>query len=467
MIKKIAIALIVCIIIPLTCYATTYYYVHPGLGTGSNNGSSWGDAWQNFSNVMWSTLESDAISQPVYLYIKKGITTNTVIAPTGSGSSDTNRIIITTDPGDSGENPILSGATSSPISANGESYLTFQNIEVTNASTGVRLVHVTDSSSYLVFDNLIVHDTIGPGITTTQGGTPNVTVSNTSVYNIYGVGASTYDGLVVGGDNLYVSNVLIYNICEDAMSVNGDDIVLDNIEIYNTGFSTQDCTDSHPDAIVIGPGEDAKLTGLYIHDLVSQGIFLAPSTGTRNGTIEISNSVFESVPGGHGAINIKEDGGALSGVLNIYHNTFINNTNGAFEIQNGSFSEINIRNNIMWGNGGGFAIPSSLTSVTTSDYNMLESAMNWGGASYTSLSTWQSASGQDDNSMWETDPSLDSEYRPNSQNDPPVAAGTYLVEVATDKDGVSRINPPSIGAYEFTQYPSASGITFSGVTIGQ
>lgn len=49
-------------------YAVKYYYVHPGLTTGLNNGSGWTNAWQSFTNVNWTQLSADADSHDQHLH---------------------------------------------------------------------------------------------------------------------------------------------------------------------------------------------------------------------------------------------------------------------------------------------------------------------------------------------------------------------------------------------------------------
>jgi hypothetical protein len=41
---------------------------------GNNDGSSWANAWRDVDNINWSALQSEAVTQPVYLYFRKGVT---------------------------------------------------------------------------------------------------------------------------------------------------------------------------------------------------------------------------------------------------------------------------------------------------------------------------------------------------------------------------------------------------------
>jgi hypothetical protein len=108
--------------------AVTRHYVHQ-VSPEVTTTFSWANAWRTFANVNWSTLQTEAASQPVYLYVKKGSTSTTALIIGGSGSSDTNRIYITTDSSDSGTDPIVTGVVSGgAVKFDSKSYLTISNI---------------------------------------------------------------------------------------------------------------------------------------------------------------------------------------------------------------------------------------------------------------------------------------------------------------------------------------------------
>ena len=88
-----------------------YFYCNPELTTGAANGTSWANAWKTFAGIGWATLATSASSTPTYLYIKKGTMSRALLQSGGTGSSDTNRIIITTDPTDTGIDPIIRVST--------------------------------------------------------------------------------------------------------------------------------------------------------------------------------------------------------------------------------------------------------------------------------------------------------------------------------------------------------------------
>lgn len=72
-----------------------YRYASSSAG-GSNDGTSWANCWA-LGSVPWSTLQSLAASQAVYLFLDGGTTSKTYtdkLTAAGSGSSDANRIFI-------------------------------------------------------------------------------------------------------------------------------------------------------------------------------------------------------------------------------------------------------------------------------------------------------------------------------------------------------------------------------------
>lgn len=155
--------LILCL--PSLATATTYHYAHHGLTTGLNDGSSWANAWRNVDNINWSAFQSEAATQPVYVYFKKGVTVseNDMIIR-GSGSSDTNRIILTVDPSDSGTTPVFDGGytTAYPINIRGN-YITIEHFHVTRAASCNIFQYDTDAN-YIIIQDCIIDYAGGHGI---------------------------------------------------------------------------------------------------------------------------------------------------------------------------------------------------------------------------------------------------------------------------------------------------------------
>ncbi|MFX0199683.1 MAG: hypothetical protein ACFFCW_26465, partial [Candidatus Hodarchaeota archaeon] len=86
--------------IPTYAFGAAYYYCSKE-AAGSHDGSSWANCWDcedgDSDEVNWSTLETAAASQPVYLFMDGGTTSQTyngMMVVDASGSSDTNRVYI-------------------------------------------------------------------------------------------------------------------------------------------------------------------------------------------------------------------------------------------------------------------------------------------------------------------------------------------------------------------------------------
>lgn len=141
---------------------TAYYYVNHGLAGGDNSGGDgtynsdyWTTkAWRDVDNINWTTLNTAAATQPVYLYFKKGVTvTNDSFTITAGGSSETNRIILTIDPTDTGTTPTFNGTgmgagTNFVAASDGANYITIQNFKFTTspANSGIFSKYATSGS---------------------------------------------------------------------------------------------------------------------------------------------------------------------------------------------------------------------------------------------------------------------------------------------------------------------------------
>jgi hypothetical protein len=149
--------IILLVLFPSLSTAATYHFVHHGLATGKNDGSSWANAWRDVDNIDWATLTSEAASQPVYVCFKKGVEiSNDDLRIIGSGSSETNRIILTVDPDDSGTTPVFDGewTTSYPIDVRGN-YITIENFHVTRAGSCNIFQYNTDADYVIIQDCII------------------------------------------------------------------------------------------------------------------------------------------------------------------------------------------------------------------------------------------------------------------------------------------------------------------------
>jgi hypothetical protein len=446
----------------------TYHYVNPGLGTGSNNGTSWANAWKTFADISWATLASDAASQPAYLYVKKGSTSTSGLAVGGSGTSDTNRIIVTTEPADSGAKPIIQDA-SNPVNVGSYDYITIQNLEITGMSSAGGNgsgVYIASDADYVTIDSCNIHDIRLYGVKVVDAGTStHVTISNNTITMIFpSVGNYVYKGISMGARYYTILNNTISHIAGDAIGdAWGVNSIIDGNDISYVGENDNNgstaCADSHPDGLEQYGSDGNVIRNNYFHDLPSGGIQFEDA---KNMTLY--NNVFANVGAGNGPVDLYHGAGTgATGYLYIYNNTFYGNTNQAVNIaSNADYSSVIIKGNNFYATSGNGAvgIPANLTSITVMDYNNLHTANNWGGTSYTSLATWQAASGQDAHSVWGVDPVYTSStnYHLTVSSPSSVTNGGWNGEAVftTDKDGVTRTVPWSMGAYEYGSSSSTS-----------
>jgi hypothetical protein len=128
--KKKTIFIILILVFPLHLFAASWY-MDGTLATGSNNGTSWTNAWKNFGAIVWG---SGGVVAGDTLYISGGTTSKTYTATSNamltigaSGTNDSTRITIR--PGqDAGHNGVVildgNNTYSNLIDGNNISYLT-------------------------------------------------------------------------------------------------------------------------------------------------------------------------------------------------------------------------------------------------------------------------------------------------------------------------------------------------------
>jgi hypothetical protein len=189
--RKTLLFLLAIIFIPQTVLATSWYL--DNAATGSNNGTSWTNAWHHPEHIVWG---SSGVKAGDTLFISGGTTSKTYIVDRdqwlsvdAGGTSDANRIIIRIgqDSGHNGTaiiemggNRVLNGAGgyNQAIRLNGHNWITIdgeyggaRHITIQN----VKLIGPYDSS----YGNIAIHSAGGVGITI-KGVT--ISTSDTGIY---------------------------------------------------------------------------------------------------------------------------------------------------------------------------------------------------------------------------------------------------------------------------------------------
>ncbi|MBN1974565.1 MAG: hypothetical protein JW787_13075 [Sedimentisphaerales bacterium] len=316
--------------------------------------------------------------------------------------------------------------------------------------------------------------------------------SNIEVYNMTVHDCGTF--FAIGGMTSSVSNWKIhdnevYNFL-DGMFINTySNYTIDGLEIYNNHL--YDCSMGgaappyhlHTDGMQLAAYPNGNYTNLKIYNNEFSGIgwefpdgqktttgfiFLDGHGGTSFSGVQIYNNLFHPscspqalTPSG-GFIHMQNPN--ASGNIHIYNNTFVgcwNEGDGGNGIAargiEGNATGIIIKNNIFKNMSMiCYATGTPVSESTNNLYIGSRSDVVYYNSAYRSWSYWTDTLGFGANSLYNTDPSLDANYKPDASDDPVVGAGTNLSGTfSTDKDGESRLQSAAwtLGCYELTQRP--------------
>ena len=232
------------------------------------------------------------------------------------------------------------------------------------------------------------------------------------------------------GDRAYVAaGIVIYNVWNNA--------TVQKNKIYNIK--------------ALGTGASAYSPQVY-------GIY-AGSTGSAT----YSNNLISLGQGTDGEPRLYGMQDASTGVNNYYYNSVNiygtgSGSNSSYAFLKSSTSIVTLKDNILsnartGGSVKSCAIGASSTSGFESNYNDLYSASGplglWGAADKSDLAAWQTASSGDAASL-SVNPGFLSDTDLRTCLSALSGAGTAVSGITTDYAGVTRGNPPAIGAFEFS-----------------
>jgi hypothetical protein len=404
------------------------------------------------------------------LLFNRGTTCNGMLAPQGAGISGSPIVI---DAYGTGNLPVLNGGSTNTqvVLLSNQSYWQINDLEITGGKTyGVYIGGNTPNDPLygLHLTNLNVHGATGISVSRTDSGEVflNATGLGQTLNDVVIDGVSAHDsnvseGIVVEagggwvgtaaqplGNNVTIQNSTVYNVYGDGILVteltNG---TLENNVVYNTGLcpscgSTPSglwewwchtCTvqnnESYANQTWGADGGDFDIdyynTGNivqynYGHDSAGYCVanFGAASTADSNNIIRYnvcSNNARSVSDASQGDVYLSTwDGGSLDGI-EIYNNTFYWNPAVAAPLLNttgatySGTSEAFFKNNIIYS-----TVPNMIatTSAFALDYNIywtmaVTPQWTWNGNVYTSLAAYQSASSQESHSSV-ADPLLNS-----------------------------------------------------------
>ena len=203
------------------------WYVRPSGGTyGSEDGTSYANAWDGFSNIVWASIMPGDT-----LYV---CGTHTQLLTVGASGNAALYIKIKSFTADAG---IVSGSLSRTqcVNANGRTYIEFDGLELLNS---------TDANLYLQDGTFIVRNVITHGATGTGAqGFQNETGTIATYYNCESY-SNTDDGL-----SLHVNAIVTAYDCifrNNSQGVNG--IATSQFTAYRCNFYSNSTADLQPDS---------------------------------------------------------------------------------------------------------------------------------------------------------------------------------------------------------------------------
>lgn len=364
------------------------WYVNPD-ATGPNNGTTWSNAWRNFSSIVWGTA---GVKAGDTLFISGG-TAGRVYTETltvGAGGTASSRIFIR--PGqDAGHNgPVIwdfdaqgDSGSGSAISMNGRNYIT-----IDGGMNGAR---------HLVIRNLrnVLNEFAGIGIAADNA--RGLVVSNVHIYNVnnalkawyaaeYDIGGNVFQGrgdavvsLVASGGSSAVNRFhhnfveILFNTATppggsgpyagpDGLQCGG------NISIYNNTFKVTRTgvytSSQHPDSIQT-VGDDVRIFNNEFINIGDSGIDRGLYADQTPSDIWIYNNVFRIVDAAdtypeYIRLYAGSGGGHLASLNNfkVLNNLFVDNVNNYYPIRLNSFNNSaasgsgnEIKNNIFYNMG--------------------------------------------------------------------------------------------------------------------
>jgi hypothetical protein len=490
---------------------------------GTSNGLSWSTCFDGFSDISWG-VGAGSVGPGDTLYVGTGTYNEGLTI----GATGTIGNVITISAAQDTQTGVATITNSGGICiyANDKSYITItgnydgsKNIKAYNGSShGLSFQGTSDniiveyveidscgdgspeSGMYFYFDSLpdsmeisncYIHDSYQDGMAfvgaLAASSFGHIKIHDCTITNVHDDGIEAWHGGIDFYDNILGDRILPHRGHPDGMQMYSNYLRIYNNTFRNWYISSVGAEAGLPLVYLSSGGglcQSVDENDCWMHP---EYIYIYNNLFYEDASSYLANSYFVmGISAGFSSPEFTGTGG-VDNIL-IAHNTFAGMIRVPLTVSfTGSPDHSNVTD---------FIIENNIFQTTSSETDILASLSNGdgddityggGGGSYDvvfdyniyygktdiqfdavqmAFSTWDDTNSRNINGLT-SDPSLDANYKPDSINDTVVGAGVYLDTVSTDKDGSSRGNPPTIGAYEFTQYPSASGITFSGVTIGQ
>jgi hypothetical protein len=481
--KSIIVVIVLCYSIP--AYSATWYVNNTA--TGSNNGSSWTNAWNGFSRIVWG---GSGVKAGDTLYISGGtiskVYNETLTIRTSGSAGSPITISVGQDTGHNGQVIIDSQNTrTKAIDSSSASYITVtgnvggsRNLVLINLVCSTTNIDTTGGAAiwgggHTIWEYIEVNHAMNGFYCAAQ--------SNQEIRNCYFHDITGDYGLRLNNssansftDYLVHDNIILINQDSTGGTTGGDGIqLLQSATIYNNTIRSVAGTSyygQHADAIqAMGKGWVKFYNNYCANQLNSTGKF-GPITGT--GVIweetYIYNNVFavddpNLISQYERGLEIYQDGASVATLRNLYvmNNTFVDlnfigiNTyvGSATTVQN-----VQIINNIFFNvgrNASGTCITwdnNKVASGVTIDYNLVSAGSDGGTTLKFNGSTLTQAHPRTGTPFFlkyykrNTGSDFHLSSTDNAAKGQGIDLSTYF---ATDKDGLLRSGAWDLGAYKF------------------
>lgn len=443
-------------------------------GTYTLGGSS--PDFTSFNDAL-NTITLRGLCGATVIKVRNGTYSEQLSFPAFTSLSATNTLTFQSESGDSSKAILTYGSSNANgtnnclIQLNGTRYVTFKQLTLSRTGSGVyqsvvELKGGANNNSFLNNRIMGVKQTSANAsadivVSAADVDTNNVFKNNAFKYgnnavNISGNSGSHEAGNVFDGnliDSCYSTAInLVYN----------DRVTVRNNTITNTNFANS----SYYGIALNSCSNNISITGnkILMPYGAAAGIYLQSSNGTSSAMGTIANNYVSIGSGTTKPYGIKD---SASTYQNFYFNSvdiYKANTGSAFYAN--ASGNINVKNNIFYNNGGGYAIiiPGT-SSLASSDYNDLYSKAgtyvgSWGGTPKTNLSAWQAASSMDKNSI-SIDPVFNSNTDYHTRNSYLYGKATPISGLNKDIEGTIRnSSKPDIGALEFQGLAIDAGVNY-------
>lgn len=399
-------------------------------------------------------LNKGGAADDVIFNIRSGTYLETLLLSDFPGSDCDREVIFQSETGNRSDVLITNlGINAYTVVLDGADGVTFQNISLESVNTAYR--HVI---SYLngAHCNHFINNIITGYESTSTAATSAVIHS-----------ASGLDTLnIFSGNHLLHGSYSFYLL--GSSSALSRTSILDNImHPYYSGIYADDEYGLHFNSNhIVTLSTNAR--GIYLNDCLrllsisgntiripsgQYGMHISGCDGLASSYGLISNN-FVSVGGAGVARGVYMSGSEFNNVLNNNIHVYSTNTTAANTVPAylSSCSSFSLANNVLSNSGTGYSIYSNNNTTFTGDHNAYyTTGVNlgyWNGTIVSDLTSWQSASGKDPNSL-ELDPQFMSDIDLHVSNILLNGAGLYQPLITDDIDNDSRNNPPDIGADEF------------------